>query len=468
MTPPSLLSVIVPAHQAAALLSDTLGAIRACEPSGTDWELIMVDDGSDDGTAELGAALADRVVRLRGPAAGPAAARNAGAGVARGDWLLFVDADVRVHPDLLVRFRDSIVAHPRASAIFGTYDDSPAAPGLVSRYRNLLHRYVHLRGAGPAETFWAGLGGVRADAFRAAGGFDSVRYPRPQIEDIELGYRLRDGGAEIILDAAMQGTHLKGWGLGRMMVTDFRDRAMPWMRLLLERRGRNRGSLNVGRAERVRVMAAGLALAALAAALGLRDPRPAWLALGLLAAVAATNVALYRWLTRRGGLGFTLAAIPLHLLYYVSNAVAGVLALLFHWRSRPEYPSPFSRLEGSLAVTGLPETSELPALGFAPLHKRAFGIATGTVAALVTFVATAVYLLRDPQSGLDLGLLSQFFLGYSVSWRGALIGAGQAWIAGFVMGWFLAFSRNLALTVMVFIGRSRAELEQTRDFLDHL
>lgn len=462
MTPRPLLSVIVPAHQAAALLRDTLGAIRACALPGADWELILVDDGSDDGTAELGAELADRVVRLRAPAAGPAAARNAGAGVARGDWLLFVDADVRVHSDLLVRFRDSTVAHPGASAVFGTYDDRPAAPGLVSRYRNLLHRYVHLRGAGPAETFWAGLGGVRAEAFRAAGGFDSRRYSRPQIEDIELGYRLRDGGAEIILDPAMQGTHLKGWSLGRMIVTDFRDRAMPWMRLLLERRGRDRGSLNVGRTERVRVTGAGLALAALATALGLRDPRPVWIALGLLVALIASNAALYRWLARQGGVGFTLVAIPLHLAYYVSNAVAGVLAVLFHWRSRPEYPSAVSRVEESVVVT------ELPALGFAPLHKRAFGIATGTVAALATFLATAIYLLRDPQAGLDLGLLSQFFVGYSVSWRGALIGAGQAWIAGFVMGWFLAFTRNLALTVVLFIGRSRAELEQTRDFLDHL
>lgn len=115
-----------------------------------------------------------------------------------------------------------------------------------------------------------------------------------------------------------------------------------------------------------------------------------------------------------------------------------------------------------------PETPSLPAIGFASLHKRAFGVATGTAAALVTFLLTAVYLIRNPDPGFDLGLLQQFFKGYSVSWSGALIGAGQAWVAGFVVGWFLAFTRNLVLAGMLFAGRSREELEQTRDFLDHI
>lgn len=107
-------------------------------------------------------------------------------------------------------------------------------------------------------------------------------------------------------------------------------------------------------------------------------------------------------------------------------------------------------------------------LAFAPLHKRAFGVATGTAAALLTFGVTAVYLLRDPQPGFELELLAQFFTGYSVTWAGALIGAGQAFVAGFVMGWFLAFVRNLVLAVMLFAGRTRSELEATRDLLDHI
>jgi hypothetical protein len=105
---------------------------------------------------------------------------------------------------------------------------------------------------------------------------------------------------------------------------------------------------------------------------------------------------------------------------------------------------------------------------FLPLDKVAFGVASGLVAALVIFLLTAVHLLRDPQPGFPLGLLAQYFAGYSVSWRGAFIGAAWAGFSGFVLGWFLAFTRNLLLAVMLVGVRRRAELNQTMDFLDHL
>jgi hypothetical protein len=90
------------------------------------------------------------------------------------------------------------------------------------------------------------------------------------------------------------------------------------------------------------------------------------------------------------------------------------------------------------------------------------------VAAIVVFLATAIYLIRNPQPGFDLGLLAQYFAGYSVSWPGALIGAAWAGFSGFVLGWFLAFSRNFLVGVTLFVVRRRAEWDQTKDFLDHL
>ena len=115
-----------------------------------------------------------------------------------------------------------------------------------------------------------------------------------------------------------------------------------------------------------------------------------------------------------------------------------------------------------------PISSDALDRAFAPLHKRAFGMATGTAAALVVFLVTAIFLLRAPAPGFDLGLLAQYFTGYTVSWRGAFLGAAWGWFAGFVMGWFLAFSRNLLIAVLLLVVRTRAELHQTRDFLDHI
>lgn len=107
------------------------------------------------------------------------------------------------------------------------------------------------------------------------------------------------------------------------------------------------------------------------------------------------------------------------------------------------------------------------ALLFAPLDKRAFGAAIGVASALLIGGATVAVLLRpDPWEGL--GLLSNYFAGYSVSWTGALIGALWAFGAGFVVGWLIAFLRNFTLAVSLFLIRSRAELDETSDFLDHI
>jgi hypothetical protein len=107
-------------------------------------------------------------------------------------------------------------------------------------------------------------------------------------------------------------------------------------------------------------------------------------------------------------------------------------------------------------------------LAFAPLHKRAFGIALGCAVGLAILLATGASLLLDPAGQLDLSLLAQYFAGYSVSWRGALVGGGWGFMVGFVAGWFAAFVRNLVLATWLFVIRTRAELAATRDFLDHI
>jgi hypothetical protein len=296
------------------------------------WELIVVDDASPDATAEVAAGFADQVVRLDGRPRGPGGARNAGSEVARGEWLLFIDADVRVHPDTLSSFLASSARHPGAVAIFGAYDDRPAAPGLVSQYRNLLHRYVHLRGAGQAATFWAGCGGVRREAFHTAAGFDTERFPRPQIEDIELGYRLRDAGGEIILDPTIQGTHLKRWTLGAVLRTDIFDRGVPWTRLLLERRGGAQTSLNTTGLEQAKVVTTGIAMIALLAAPLIATRWLLAIGLGGLLLVALANWPAHRWYLSLRGPAFALATVPLLLGYYASCAVAAAIGVLGHLR----------------------------------------------------------------------------------------------------------------------------------------
>jgi GT2 family glycosyltransferase len=114
--------------------------------------------------------------------------------------VVFVDADVLPHVGVFRRIRAAFDESSALTAVFGSYDASPADPGVVSQFRNLLHHHVHQQGAGKATTFWAGLEAVRADAFRAAGGFDAERYRLPSVEDIDLGARLARDGGRILLD----------------------------------------------------------------------------------------------------------------------------------------------------------------------------------------------------------------------------------------------------------------------------
>ena len=345
------LSVIIPAHQAAGVLPAALQALERSDLARDRWELVVVDDASTDETAIIAAQHADLVVRLAGRPHGPAYARNRGFEVTRGELIVFLDADVCVHPDTLSRFAALFAGEPELSAAFGSYDAAPAHPGLVSQYRNLLHHYIHQRGAGEAETFWAGCGAIRRAAFADAGMYDEWHFPRPQIEDIELGQRVRDLGHRILLRPEIQVTHLKRWTLRGVLAGDLRNRGVPWMRLLIQRNETvSSGTLNLRLTEKVCTILTWSALLyfGVAAALGERHLAVgAALALGI---VVAVNARLYAFFARTRGVAFALAAIPLHLLYYLNNGVAVLYGWTLHHVVGEPTPAPIVEAYAEVGV----------------------------------------------------------------------------------------------------------------------
>ena len=105
---------------------------------------------------------------------------------------------------------------------------------------------------------------------------------------------------------------------------------------------------------------------------------------------------------------------------------------------------------------------------FAPIHKRALGVAVGTVSGGFLFVVTAFHVIIRPADGPPLELLAQYFYGYTVTWSGAVIALFWGCMSGFVLGWFAALVRNLTVSIAVFVFKTRANLKQTADFLDHI
>ena len=306
------ISIILPLYNARPLLPQVLPPLQAAVERGEAVELLVVDDGSTDGGAEYCREEGVQVLSS-GWRLGPGGARNVGTEAAGGDVVLFIDSDVIMHADVPRRVQEAFERGADCVATFGSYDDRPQDRGLVSQYLNLRHHYVHQQGSEDASTFWAGCGAVDRRAFLDAGGFDLERFPHPSIEDIELGYRLRERGGRILLDKRMQCTHLKRWSLRSMVLTDVFRRALPWTRLMLEG-GKQESQLNLSSNERFRAALAGLLSISLVA--GIVYPPALGLSLALLVTAFLANRGLYLLILRRNGIPHMLAGVLLHQIYY--------------------------------------------------------------------------------------------------------------------------------------------------------
>lgn len=301
------LTVVVPAHNAEATLPRVLQALIDAG-FGPD-DILVVNDGSTDRTGEIARAAGLHVL-CNDTAVGPAEARNRGAQIATGDFVVFVDADVAVHPDVRTRILEVLASDPGLDAVFGSYDADPPAGLVVSRYRNLLHHYVHQSSGENAATFWTGLGAVRRDRFVRLGGLDRAWQ---DIEDVEFGVRLRRSSGRIRLDRDILGKHLKAWTLRSMVRTDLWGRAIPWSRLILFAGG-PADDLNLGTSHRLSAVFAAVLVAALVASLA--DSRALWLVAAALIGFLLANVRFLLFLTRQCGLAFAIAALPYHVLHY--------------------------------------------------------------------------------------------------------------------------------------------------------
>ncbi len=291
MKPLPALSVVIPASDGKPTLADAVAAVEASTQPGDD--VIVARNGS-----------------------GPAAARNRGAQLARGEILVFVDSDVRVHPDALGRIRAAFAADPGLTALFGSYDDDPACRQTVSQFRNLLHHHVHQQRGGRGDDVLGRLGAIRRDAFVASGGFDAELYPHA-MEDIELGMRLSDAGARIVLDPELRGQHLKRWTLVEMVRTDLTRPRGPVGADAARAAASASNALNLSWRHRITAL--------LHTGDGRRGGRPAGggRPAALLLGAVLLNRDLYTLLLRCGGVRLAGAGVLLHLVHHLT-AVASV------------------------------------------------------------------------------------------------------------------------------------------------
>ena len=239
MTVAPELSVVIPTHDRRETLGRCLRALQEQDDAGGSFEIVVVDDGSTDGTADFLAAAAAREPHrlrfLRQANGGPAVARNAGAAFARAPIVLLLDDDILARPGLLGEHLGWHREHPDSRmALLGHVAWSDEV--VVSPFMRFIDSsgaqfgYDQIRDGervGFRYAYACNLSLKREVLLRQP--FDT-RFPWAAYEDIELGYRLEREGWELYYDRRASASHYRTVTIGQFFRRT--ERAGASLRLL--------------------------------------------------------------------------------------------------------------------------------------------------------------------------------------------------------------------------------------------
>jgi GT2 family glycosyltransferase len=197
MTAPAV-SFIIPVRNDAERLAHCLRSIAAGHGARGQHEVVVADNGSTDGSADVARAAGATVISLPGVRLGEL--RNRAVQAARGAVLAFVDADHEIGPEW-VPAAIGVLADPQVAAV-GAPCRPPSPPTWVQRLYDRLRRHPHAQ----EDVSWLGSGNmaVRRSAFERVGGFDTSL---ETCEDVDLCRKLRAQGLRLVADARMHNVH---------------------------------------------------------------------------------------------------------------------------------------------------------------------------------------------------------------------------------------------------------------------
>jgi glycosyltransferase involved in cell wall biosynthesis len=279
-------SVIVPTYNRLSYLKTTLESVW--RQTFTDYEVIVVDDGSSDGTAAYLSTLGDRVIVRRQTNAGPGMARNTGAAAARGSYLAFLDSDDLWFPWTLQTVAELIAKHDRPSLISAglvIFKDEVEL-NAVSQKISSAEFFSDYLSASDRDCFvGAGMTFVRRDKFLEIGGFTGGQM---NLEDHDLILRLGTAAGFVrILEPATL-----AWRRHANSITDQARRSFEGCRYLIqsEQKGRYPGGTS-RTTERRKIITRHIRPWALTLK-RTGEWRPAW---SLYKSTFVWNLSLHRW-----------------------------------------------------------------------------------------------------------------------------------------------------------------------------
>ncbi len=325
------ISVVIPVHDGAHYFARSMPALFASE--GVAFEVVVVDDGSTDDPA---AALADYPVRIERheTARGAAAARNAGASVARAPIVCFVDADIEVAPDTLARVARALDDSALAGVV-GMLSADTEPRNFASQYDNLYMHYTYRVHPPEMDIFYTSIAAIRRSVFVEVGGFDE-HYRGAGIEDMELGQRLVGQGHRLRLDHDLQVRHLKRFGLGQLLRIN-RAKAAGSLKIMLRNRAAGRrATKHVGPGW---AFLAGIPLVPIGLVAGVSALVAGSWALAAVAAacfgfVLVANRGFLGFVARRRSLPFVFASAPFLLVQFMNYGAGLAAGAAGYWAGR--------------------------------------------------------------------------------------------------------------------------------------
>lgn len=236
-------SIIIPSYNSASTIRLVIEALRS-ELNPSD-QLIVVDDHSDDDTVRIAEELGAMVVENRHNP-GAAGARNTGAEVALGDWLLFVDSDAVIKPawrEILDEWMKREVG-----AIQAIYAEEAAGKGSSTFYKNFYYHYTFTRRIRNRWLYGCGtfFFAVKRSLFGKAGGFDD-KVKGASIEDADFAARLTATGEKIRLVPELEVFHLREYSFSDLIKYDWKMIAAKTRYLLRRGKGLGKPSLSMAR-----------------------------------------------------------------------------------------------------------------------------------------------------------------------------------------------------------------------------
>lgn len=319
------ISVIIPNYNGAATLERCLTAAVSVADEAT--EIIVVDDGSTDGSVEIIKRFPCTLISLERHA-GASQARNMGARHSHGEILFFTDADCLLQHDTLTRVREGLTGVGDALALGGTYTPHPCDDGFFSRFQSVFVHYSETKSYPQADYLATHALAIRAVTFRDSGGF--AQDMGPILEDVEFSHRLRRSGVGLIMDPALLVQHIFNFSLFRSLRNAVR-KTRYWIPYSLNNRDLFADSGTASRELKFNVVSYFVCILLLLLALAQAAPQPLFALVFLTTLNVFFNRRLISAFYRANGPLFTMGAALYYLGVYPLAVAAGTVAGLIDY-----------------------------------------------------------------------------------------------------------------------------------------